>query len=70
MNDEPDQEIGESDHSFAHAAHNAADRLAARLGDEKAAGTWKVFDFEIEIEHHSPSHVTVYRVTVQRGGSG
>jgi hypothetical protein len=44
----------------------AADAAAGQIGDNP--GTWKATAWEVEIEHHSPSHVQVYRVTLEKGG--
>jgi hypothetical protein len=61
-----EQETGESPTSFAAAADDAARKLGVRLGDEHVGGPWSAGDFEVELGHHSPSHIEVYRVTLKR----
>jgi hypothetical protein len=67
MNDELEREPGESRVSFSAAADDAAYRLGERLGDANVEGTWRVIEWEVVLGHHSPSHIEVYKVTLQKG---
>jgi hypothetical protein len=42
----------------------AIDDAARQIGDD--SGLWKPVDWEVEVEHHSPSHVQWFRVTLQK----
>jgi hypothetical protein len=55
-----DKETGESPRGFSEAA----DAAAAKIGNRP--GTWKVEHEEVVVEHHSPSHIQVYRVTLKQ----
>ena len=56
-----EQYEGKSKHGFSQALENAALKHGAKLGN-----TVRIVEMEADIEHHSPGHITEYRVKIER----
>ena len=56
-----EQYEGKSKHGFSQALANAAHKHGAQLG-----ANVRIVEMEATIEHHSPGHITEYRVKIER----
>jgi hypothetical protein len=65
----PHEETGESEVGFQAALADALRKIDATLGEEGKEKRYPGLSvtFQIDLEHHSPSHVKIYRVIIGPG---